>query len=79
MLVGDVEMSDQWSAVATHTDAWGDPLGDNKVEYRHESGKSIVLKLKTAPDPASGILDQYEFGPLQPDDHGGTKPLAGRD
>jgi hypothetical protein len=23
----------------------------------------VVLKLKTAPDPASGILDQYELGP----------------
>ena len=63
MLVGDENMSDHWSAVTTHTDSWGDPLGDNKVEYRHESGKSIVLKLKTAPDPASGILDQYELGP----------------
>ena len=28
-----------------------------------ESGKSIVLKLKVAPDAASGILDQYELGP----------------
>ncbi len=63
MLVDDENMSDHWSAVTTHTDSWGDPLGDNKVEYRHESGKSIVLKLKTAPDPASGILDQYELGP----------------
>ena len=63
MLIGDEEMSDHWSAVTTHTDTWGDPLGDNKVEYHHESDKNIVLKLKTAPDPASGILDQYELGP----------------
>ncbi len=63
MLVKEEKMSEQWNAVVSHTDTWGDPLGDNKVEYRHESGKSIVLKLKTAPDPASGILDQYELGP----------------
>lgn len=63
MLAGEEEMSVHWTAFSSHTDTWGDPLGDNKVEYRHESGKSIVLKLKTAPDPASGILDQYELGP----------------
>ncbi len=56
-------MQEEWDAVHTHTDVWGDPLGDNKIEYRHESGKSIVLKLKTAPDVVSGILDQYELGP----------------
>jgi nucleotide-binding universal stress UspA family protein len=63
MLAGEDEMSVHWTAFTSHTDTWGDPLGDNKVEYRHESGKTIVLKLKTAPDPASGILDQYELGP----------------
>lgn len=63
MLVSEDEMAADWSAAISHTDTWGDPLGDNKVEYRHKSGKSIVLKLKTAPDPASGILDQYELGP----------------
>lgn len=46
-----------------HSDAFGDPLGDNKVVYRLESGRNVVLKLKTAPDPVSGILDQYELGP----------------
>ena len=56
-------MEEEWDTVHTHTDVWGDPLGDNKIEYRHESGKSIVLKLKTAPDVVSGILDQYELGP----------------
>ena len=44
-------------------DAWGDPAGDNKVEYRSPEGRSVVLKLKTAPDVANGILDQYELGP----------------
>ncbi len=57
------QMEEEWDAVHTHTDVWGDPLGDNKIEYRHENGKSIVLKLKTAPDVVSGILDQYELGP----------------
>jgi nucleotide-binding universal stress UspA family protein len=61
MEVGHLE--EEWDAVHTHTDVWGDPLGDNKIEYRHENGKSIVLKLKTAPDVVSGILDQYELGP----------------
>ncbi|MGF7161140.1 nucleotide-binding universal stress UspA family protein [Rhodoligotrophos appendicifer] len=55
---------EDWKFTIAHTDVWGDPLGDNKVEYRNETtGKSIVLKLKTAPDAASGILDQYELGP----------------
>ncbi len=63
MLAGEGGLSGHWTTIASHTDSWGDPLGDNKVEYRHENGKSIVLKLKTAPDVASGILDQYELGP----------------
>ena len=53
----------EWIIEASHRDVWGDPLGDNKVEYRHEDGRSIVLKLKTSPDEAGGILDQYELGP----------------
>ena len=52
-----------WPRETTHEDAWGDPLGDNKIEYRSPDGRTVVLKLKTAPDPASGILDQYELGP----------------
>ena len=63
ILVEHGDMSTDWDVTSTHTDLGGDPLGDNKIEYRHENGKSIVLKLKTAPDPASGILDQYELGP----------------
>ena len=63
LLTQNEGLSDDWTAYTGHTDTWGDPLGDNKVEYRHENGKSIVLKLKTAPDVASGILDQYELGP----------------
>ena len=55
---------EDWAAAkSAHQDTWGDPLGDNKVEYIDKNGKSVVLKLKTAPDPASGILDQYELGP----------------
>jgi len=63
MLVEDGEMDAEWDAETTHTDVQGDPLGDNKTEYRHPSGRSIVLKLKVAPDVAGGIMDQYELGP----------------
>jgi nucleotide-binding universal stress UspA family protein len=52
-----------WPKEAQHADAWGDPAGDNKVEFRSPEGRSVVLKLKTAPDVALGILDQYELGP----------------
>ncbi len=52
-----------WPKEAQHADAWGDPAGDNKVEFRSPQGRSVVLKLKTAPDVALGILDQYELGP----------------
>ena len=57
------EMASTWGEKFTHTDVDGDPLGDNKIEYRSETGKSIVLKLKVAPSVAAGILDQYELGP----------------
>ncbi len=56
----DVE---SWPREIEHQDAWGDPAGDNKAEYRSPKGRSVVLKLKTAPDVAVGILDQYELGP----------------
>jgi nucleotide-binding universal stress UspA family protein len=55
--------AEDWPNTTGHQEAWGDPLGDNKIEYKSAEGKSVVLKLKTAPDPASGILDQYELGP----------------
>ncbi|MBL4906362.1 MAG: universal stress protein [Sneathiella sp.] len=63
ILIGEKGMAADWTEKSTHTDVWGDPMGDNKIEYRHDTGRSIVMKLKTAPDPASGILDQYELGP----------------
>jgi len=63
MLVGEDRLAEDWELITSHTDIRGDPLGDNKIEYVNGSGKSVVLKLKTAPDPASGILDQYELGP----------------
>ncbi len=56
-------MDKSWKANFSHRNVLGDPLGDNKVEYHNPDGKSIVLKLKTAPDVVSGILDQYELGP----------------
>jgi nucleotide-binding universal stress UspA family protein len=54
---------DTWERKNDHEDAWGDPVGDNKVEFLSPEGRTVVLKLKTAPDVASGILDQYEHGP----------------
>ena len=56
-------MSSAGTQEARHEDAWGDPLGDNKIEYRSPEGRNVVLKLKTAPDAGLGILDQYELGP----------------
>ncbi|MDP6691550.1 MAG: universal stress protein [Alphaproteobacteria bacterium] len=59
----DVYNPDDWMISSTHVDIEGDPLGDNKVIHRNQFDKTVVLKLKTAPDSASGILDQYELGP----------------
>ena len=56
-------LGEEWEERIDHTDVFGDPLGDNKTEYRAPSGRSVVLKLKIAPDISSGILDQYELGP----------------
>ena len=52
-----------WTQSGAHEDSWGDAAGDTKVEYTSPTGRSVVLKLKTAPDEAGGILDQYELGP----------------
>ena len=57
-----LDVSD-WALSTENQDAWGDPAGDNKAEYRSPTGRTVVLKLKTAPDVAVGILDQYELGP----------------
>jgi nucleotide-binding universal stress UspA family protein len=54
---------ENWPKQTDNQDAWGDPAGDTKVEYRSTEGQAVVLKLKTAPDVANGILDQYELGP----------------
>ncbi len=56
-------MTRDWRSKHSHTDIFGDPLGDNKIEYRSGQRKRIILKLKTAPTVSSGILDQYELGP----------------
>lgn len=63
LLVDEKELMSEWEAETTTTSVDGDPLGDNKIEYRHPSGRTIVLKLKVAADAASGVLDQYELGP----------------
>jgi nucleotide-binding universal stress UspA family protein len=54
--------AESWPSEIGHQDAW-DAAGDNKVEYKSPKGRNVVLKLKTSPDIASGILDQYELGP----------------
>ena len=54
---------DNWERKNDHEDSWGDPVGDNKVEFISDKGRRVVLKLKTAPDVAAGILDQYSHGP----------------
>ena len=56
-------LGDEWEEHISHTDVFGDPLGDNKVEYRGKNGHRIILKLKTAADIPGGILHQYELGP----------------
>lgn len=63
VLKGEGIDAESWPKETGHQEAWGDPLGDNKVEYRSPEGRQVVLKLKTAPDPAAGIVDQYELGP----------------
>ncbi len=64
MLLEQNFLGDEWVEYIGHTDVFGDPLGDNKVEYRSKTnGRRIVLKLKTAADIPSGILHQYELGP----------------
>ena len=63
ILVGEEELENEWVSETTNTGVDGDPLGDNKIEYRHPSGRTIVLKLKVSTDAASGILDQYDLGP----------------
>jgi nucleotide-binding universal stress UspA family protein len=55
--------AESWNASGAHENAWGDAAGDTKVEYQEPDGRNVVLKLKTAPDVAAGILDQYELGP----------------
>ena len=62
MLREGAEAAD-WNEKSTHTEIDGDPLGDNKIEYTNAEGKTIVLKLKTATNIATGIVDQYDLGP----------------
>ncbi|MBT6094111.1 MAG: universal stress protein [Rhodospirillaceae bacterium] len=78
LLVGAEELEKEWVSKTTSTGVEGDPLGDNKIEYRHASGRTIVLKLKVAPDAASGILDQYELGPYNMIIMGSAKQGRGR-
>lgn len=56
-------MDNDWEQHSYHTDVQGTTLGDNKLEYVNVNGKKTVLKLKVAPDIATGILQQYELAP----------------
>jgi nucleotide-binding universal stress UspA family protein len=54
-------MSLDWSEEIEHVPVEGDPVGDNLVAYRSEEGKRVVLKIKVAPDVATGIIDQTKI------------------
>jgi nucleotide-binding universal stress UspA family protein len=60
VLVEAGKMVDDWEEEATHRASSGDPLGDFVVTYRNDKREHIYLILKTAPDIASGILDEVE-------------------
>jgi len=77
-LIKESDVDPGWGEKITHTDVKGDPLGDNKIEYRHSTGKSIVLKLKVAPSVALGILDQYQLGPYNLIITGGSGRWGGK-
>lgn len=62
LLVELGNMQGEWESKNVHVDVEGDPLGDNKIEYTNADGKMIVLKLKTATDVASGIMEQWDIG-----------------
>lgn len=53
-------MSKGWAEHPIHVDRYGDPLGDNSIEYVSESGKKIELKLKVSPGIVGGILEECE-------------------
>ncbi|MCB2101421.1 MAG: universal stress protein [Rhodobacterales bacterium] len=55
-------MDDSWQEESFHQGVEGDPLGDNKTVYSSPTGKQVTLKLKVAPDIATGILEQWEIG-----------------
>ncbi len=64
ILTEESQFRGKWKERIEHADVFGDPLGDNKVEFVSPGGRrSIVLKLKTAPDISGGILHQTELGP----------------
>lgn len=62
MLVGLGFLAEDWEEEFKHTDVSGDPLGDNMIVYKSDSGRSITLKLMVSPSVAHGILDQCDLG-----------------
>ena len=67
---------EDWSAKSAHQDTWGDPLGDNKVEYVHDSGKTVVLKTEDRTRCRERYSGSVRAWPLQPDDPRRAEPLA---
>ena len=51
-----------WREEIGHVDVAGDELGDNKIVYTNAAGKKVIFKLKVAPDPVKGILEQWDIG-----------------
>ncbi|MEL6288402.1 MAG: universal stress protein [Pseudomonadota bacterium] len=60
MLVELGWLGEDWQEEFRHTDVSGDPLGDNAIVYRNDSGRSITLKLMVSPSIVHGILDESE-------------------
>ncbi len=53
-------MSADWEETVVHKDVEGDPLGDFFIRYVNKQGKRIGMKLRTAVDIESGILNQQK-------------------
>ena len=55
--------AESWPKRSKPSGRLGRPGRRHQGRIQEPEGRSVVLKLKTAPDVANGILDQYELGP----------------
>ena len=62
MLVELGWLDENWEHEFTNISVVGDPLGDNVTTYHSEEGRSITLKMLTAPTIVEGILNEAEAG-----------------